>query len=47
MAGMPVLTTILLAPLVGALVLAFIPKEAEKTLKNVAALAMGVSFSLS
>jgi NADH-quinone oxidoreductase subunit M len=47
MAGMPVLTTILLAPLVGALVLAFIPKEAEKTIKNVAALAMGISLSLS
>ncbi|EAX48059.1 proton-translocating NADH-quinone oxidoreductase, chain M [Thermosinus carboxydivorans Nor1] len=47
MTGFPILTTILLAPILGALALALLPKGAEKTIKIVAACAMGVSLSLS
>lgn len=43
----PILTTILLAPLVGALTLTFLPKEAGKTVKLVAALAMAICLGLS
>lgn len=47
MAGFPILTTILLAPILGALAMIFMAKEAERTIKSIAAFAMGVSLVLS
>lgn len=44
---MPVLSTILLAPVLGALVICFLPKEAEKAVKTVAGLATGVMLALA
>ena len=44
---MPVLSTILLAPILGALIICFLPKDAEKTIKTVASLATGVMLALS
>lgn len=43
----PVLTTILLAPIIGAIINVFIPKEEEKTIKIVSAVATFVSLALT
>jgi len=43
----PLLTATLLAPVIGALVIAFIPKEEHKAIKSVAAFAMFVALFLS
>jgi NADH-quinone oxidoreductase subunit M len=43
----PVLTTILLAPIVGSLILVFVPRDDHRTIKCVAAAATGTSLLLS
>jgi len=43
----PFLSLILLAPVIGALIIVFIPKEEYKTIKSVAAVATGVSLVLT
>lgn len=47
MTSFPILTTILVAPVLGALAIVFLPKEARQTVKYVAAFAMGVSLTLA
>lgn len=47
MTGFPILTTILLAPILGALAILFLPRDAHKTTKSVAAFATGVSLVLA
>lgn len=47
MATMPILTGLLAAPILGALALAFLPKDAEKTIKSVAGFSMAVTLVLS
>lgn len=43
----PVLTSLLLAPILGAAAIAALPKEAEKTIKNIAAFCLSVTLLLS
>ena len=43
----PVLTSLLLAPVLGAAAIATLPKEAEKTIKHIAAFCMSVTLMLS
>lgn len=47
MAAFPILTTILLAPILGALAILFLPRDADKTVKSVAAFSTGVSLLLA
>lgn len=47
MTGIPILTTILLAPILGALAILFLPRDADKTVKSVAAFATGASLILA
>ncbi|MFZ5590884.1 MAG: NADH-quinone oxidoreductase subunit M, partial [Bacillota bacterium] len=47
MSGFPVLTTILLAPVVAALIMAFIPRDEGKLIKCLAAVGTFVSLALS
>lgn len=45
--GFPLLSTVLLAPLVGALVLCFLPRDARSAIRGTAAAAMGLAFGLT
>ena len=47
MNGFPILTTILIVPILGALAIVFLPREARQTAKYVAALAMGTALVLA
>ncbi|MDR7866673.1 MAG: NADH-quinone oxidoreductase subunit M [Sporomusaceae bacterium] len=45
--GFPILTTILVAPVLGALAIVLLPREARQTVKYVAAFAMGTALALA
>ena len=47
MTAFPILTTILLAPILGALAILFLPRDADKTVKSVAAFATGTALLLA
>lgn len=47
MTTFPLMTAILLMPLIGMLVLCFLPKEQEKAIKNIAAVAMMMALGMT
>ena len=47
MENFPILTIILLAPILGALAIVFLPRDADKTVKSVAAFSTGISLVLA
>lgn len=47
MVSFPILTAILMTPIWGIIVLSFMPREAEKTIKMIAAVTMAIAFGLT